>query len=368
MAQRLANGRVSQPTLKTHTLPKVSCPSIQNLVVRVHSDGIEPLDVVMAAARWFRAATPAVALPAAEPIAEGDEVLVDLVAFQKGRVVPMSARNDVWLDESTDEWLPGLRAACQGRRGHESLVVPVAIAAERQPWTEYAGSTLHYAVDIKLVQRRKYDEQSNRQALERAGLASESELTPVLLGRLAEERLRLLGVEVRTAVVDAMLSRAAEIPIPAEMITDELLALWKVTDGTALVERRLDVAQIDHARTTWLAHASLRAEIAQNLRRACLLAAVLAEHEPTLVVDEVLEWIRLAGDRLGKDAGELRQAIAKESATSNRMSLGFGLELAERFLVAAAEVIVVDAAGGEVRMSGPEFLARLPAPAILLDG
>jgi len=47
--------------------------------------------------------------------------------------------------------------------------------------------------------------------------------------------------------------------------------------------------------------------------------------------------------------------------------MGFGLDLTERFLVAAAEVIIVDAAGGEVRMSGRELLARLPAPAIVLD-
>jgi trigger factor len=336
-------------------LPQVRCPSLDDIAVRVAGEALTADELEDTIERWFHAQSPVEMLAPKDPIEAGDEVWVDLVAFFDGHVVPMSIRRDLCLDADSDIALPGLRAAARGRRARESFHTPVTLPEFLAPWSDVAGKTVVYAVDILRVARRSRREATDRQSLARAGLETVEQLAVVLAGQLARERLRSLEQRCRQAVVDVVMARAEDIVVPESMIDDEILAAWQLADGQALTARNFDVAEIAHVREAWRTHAPLRATVAASLRRASVLSAVASTLELPRRAEYARAWATAIGERVGVPAPEVARALAADDAKDTRLTMALAIEIAERALVERATIDVVDAAGRVERVDGREI-------------
>lgn len=360
LQHKLAKSAVAKPLVRTHVLPEARCPSLDDIVVQLAGEALTVDELEDTIERWLHTQRPVELLGPKDRIEPGDEVWVDLLAYADGHVVPMSARRELCLDADSDIALPGLRAAARGRRARESFHAPVTLPAFLAPWSDVAGKTVVYAVDILRVARRSRSEAIDRQSLARAGLETVEQLAVVLAGQLARERLRSLEQRCRQAVVDVVMARAEDIVVPESMIDDEILAAWQVADGPVLTARRFDVAELAHVREAWRTHAPLRATVAASLRRASVLSAVASTLELPRHTEYARSWVTALGARLGVPPGEIARALAADDAQDPRLTMALTIELAERALVERATIDVVDAAGhlervdGRVILSSPE--------------
>lgn len=308
---RKLNAVPIEQALKTDPvpLPKVTAPSLDDLEVKVpRPKDLTRDDLLIRFEQLRRAAATRRERALREPVASGDDVVLDLLAFAKGKLVPFTARADLQTELAPVPHLPGFHEALVGQKVGASLAIKVTFP-EAYPGPEYRNVPVIYQVDIRAAHELKLpapDDPKFLKSLARGATLDEvmSQLAKELEAELCDE-LRLDGYNL---VLDEVARRTA-MEVPKAAVDEEIRRHWGAVEGKMLASKNFTSAEQQEALDGWLTAPSLRAEAERRIRVSAALAAIIERDKLELTPLVAKELIGASLASCGLEVKEMTQAL-----------------------------------------------------------
>jgi trigger factor len=235
-----------------------------------------------------------------DEVVEGDEVLLDVVAYSNGKLIPFSVRVDWWAEMAPEPLLPGFFEELLGDQ--VGVTVPMDLTLPDTYAVEsLRGTTARFIVEIKAAREVAQVDPESPELLARLGLGSTLDET---LDRIAEtlfdEREEEAERVLRERVLDALVQRT-EVELPASMVDQELRSRWARLEYPALVRKDFSSEELEEAWEGWRTDLLTRLDAEWRLRGAIALRAIIERDDLQPAPEEVVE---------------LRDAIAETTGSS----------------------------------------------------
>jgi FKBP-type peptidyl-prolyl cis-trans isomerase (trigger factor) len=327
-------------------LPNLECPDIDDIEVELDvPEAPSKDDIDEAILHWAKSLSDVRTRAAGEQLSDTDELVVDLVGYAGGHVVPMSAKRAVSLEGEAETLLPGLRRAALKHKVGDSFVVGIRFPLDH-PFAPVAGASITYAVDILAALERRPLDMDEAELFRRAHLQSEEELVAAFGRVLDAERWVDFLSAVRQRAVDEAIRRTPRFEVPKAAIDEEILARWTAEEGMMLRARSIPNDEINRTMAYALADSSLRAEAEESIKAFCVLGAIAQKHEAELDKKVIGERIRQLSAVVRRSNGEtpFRFDDDKESLRFAELMV---YEMALALLM--SRVMVALRSGGECR-------------------
>jgi trigger factor len=301
-------------------LPPVEAPSLEGLEVTVPAEKVTVEELEERFAELRRQHAEVRPRDLGEPIALGDEVLVDVVGHCNERMIPFSARVDAWLEMAPEPSLPGFFEALAGVPVGSCVDVELTVPDDH-PIPEFRGAPALFRVDIKAAREVRLPEPENPEFLAALGMgANLDEVMETLALEVANELEGRLRIKAENLVLDAVAART-NVQVPPALVDEEIHRRWLFAEGSGLQERGLSKEELDEAFAGWKAHPEIRAEVEWRLRIGLALGAIVKRDglQPTPefaaeVVDEVAATSEVTREEILDLVKSDKQVAAKLAA------------------------------------------------------
>ncbi len=289
---------LTEQRLEPSMFPEVPIPSFEGVVVEVPAP--PPLTEEEIQETFERLAyESAVRYPRApgQAVQQGDEVIVDLVGYMGGFLLPMTAHEKMRLILEPDVFLPGFGAQLIGTPVGQAKMIEVVLPADFA--VEMArGVGAVFAVEVRDAFRLVLPEASDPALFQRMGLGADLPQTlESVMALLLDQRARKMAQDGVRILLETLLLRASFDVLPA-LVDAEIQNWWRQTEGRFLIEKGLAQEDLETSLMGWLEDPSLRLDATFRLKSALFLYAV-AKH-----ADLVGDRVELKGF-LGEVAGAL---------------------------------------------------------------
>ena len=333
MQEHLLRGKLDRaPLAKAKTrveeLPDVPPPDLTDFTVDVPVP--PPITEAMmqtAAAELARAHGTAEFREGDSVVQPGDEVLVDLVAYANGRVVPGSAKPQVWLTEDDEPALPGLRAVLNGQVVGKSVWSKVRFG-EDAPAPFLVDQQLVYAVDLLAARAVTPAALDDPTLLEAAGVEDVDQLLELVYQGLEAEREQTALHFAQLAVANALQDRVADVDIAASIVDAELAHRWNETEGALLRDKGVSIDDQAHARDAFVTDPARRAEMNHGLRTAMALGALAKAERLKLDPEDLDRWLQQVAVLEKQTVDDIRAALQADTETHEAVGQALLLEKA----------------------------------------
>ncbi|MFP2925267.1 peptidylprolyl isomerase [Pyxidicoccus sp. 3LG] len=257
-------------------LPSVQAPSLEGLAVEAPAPApVTEDDIVASFDALCRERAPRRERAPGEEVAAGDDVLLDVLGYANGRLIPFSVRTDWWTEVAPEPHLPGFFEALVGATVGLSLGVELVLP-ETYAVSSLRGATAHFLVEVKAAREvtpLDGDSKTLLATLE-AGATLEDVLRQ-LAEALVEEREEEARRELHERVLDALVQRT-EVDLAEGLIDEEIRHRWAVVEYPALVARGFTADELADAWEGWRTDAATRLDAEWRLRVALALQAIAA--------------------------------------------------------------------------------------------
>ena len=330
LTQALATGAV--------TLPQVEAPSLAGIEVTVpRPDDITEGQLLQRFHEIARAHAETRPREPGQAIELGDDVLVDVLGYAGGKLIPFSARSGFWMELAPLPELPGFSEALVGKTVGEGVEVAVTLPAD-YPVEALRGAPARFIVDLRGAIAVTMPDTDSDDFLQRVGRGSTlDELMADLLEELETELADLLWVEAQDRVLDEVASRT-RVEVPNSLVDEEIRRRWGMSEGKALAGKDFTAEEQTEALEGWLRDPETRSEAERRLRISLALKAV-AERDRLVVTpelrDELLEELLPAW---GLSPNEAKQAMAQDPALRSQIDAMLPHLLAVRHVMERAKV------------------------------
>lgn len=293
-------------------LPRVEAPSLENLSITLTPPPAFTPEQVQE--RFLELARPLATeryrYPS-EKLAWGDEVLLDIVGYSNGRLIPFSVRTGEWLPLAADPMLPGFYEALVGRSPRQKLTVDLTLPGN-YPIESLRGAPARFSIQVQGAREVTYPELDSPAFLRAFGRgATLAEATRSVLRQMEEEATQLLHCQAQRQVLAEVAART-RVRIPAELIDEEIRRRWSATEGRAMSELDFDAARRGEALAAWLKDTSTRAEVEFRLRVGLALGAICKRDGLTLTPARVEKVLRDEAQAAGVSVHEVAEALRSE--------------------------------------------------------
>jgi trigger factor len=293
-------------------LPTVEAPSLEGLSVTVPAP--EGFTVEQVQARFEELARPLATERARSPeeeIAWGDEVLLNIVGYSNGKILPFSVRTNVWLPLFPEPMLPGFYETLVGHSPGASLVVDIELSAE-YPVESLRGAPARFLVDIQAAREVTYPDPEDPAFLEAFGRGKTlDEATRSVVAQMENEHTQLLLFQAQQLVLNAVAERT-QVEIPQSLIDEEIRRRWGSTEGRSLAELDFTEEEQEESLATWLNDPETRVEAEQRLKIGLALGAICKRDKLTLTPEYVEKVISDEARAAGMTVDEAAQALRAE--------------------------------------------------------
>jgi trigger factor len=293
-------------------LPTVEAPSLEGLSVTVPAP--ESFTVEQVQARFEELARPFATERARSPeeeIAWGDEVLLNIVGYSNGKILPFSVRTNVWLPLFPEPMLPGFYETLVGHSPGASLVVDIELAAE-YPVESLQGAPARFLVDIQAAREVTYPDPEDPAFLQAFGRGKTlDEATRSVVAQMEEEHAQLLLLQAQQLVLNEVAERT-QVEIPESLIDEEIRRRWGATEGRSLAELDFTEEEQEESLQTWLKDPETRLEAEQRLKVGLALGAICKRDKLTLTPEYVEKVLSDEARSAGLTLDEAAQALRAE--------------------------------------------------------
>jgi trigger factor len=224
-----------------------------------------------------------------EKVAEGDDVVLDVLGYAHGRLIPFSVRSNWTTEVAPDPALPGFFAALVGVRVGDSLMISITMPEDAPEALRNAEA--RFLVEVKQAFEVEPIEQSPATWPQRLGAPDLETALERLASEFEAETAEAAEAEILERLLDAVAERT-EVEVPSEVIDREVELAWQRLERPHLVAHDFSRTELDEALEGWLADDDTRAQAERRLRVTAGLDAVVSQYG--LAVD--------AGDRLELEA------------------------------------------------------------------
>lgn len=293
-------------------LPEVEAPSLEGLSITIPAP--EGFTAEQVQQRFLELARPHATERYRSPkerIAWRDEVLLTIVGYSNGRLIPFSVRKDVWLLLEPEPLLPGLYEALVGRSPNEGLVVDLTLPAE-YPVPALRGTPATFLVHIQAAREVTYPELESPAFLQIFGRgATLAEATRIVVQQMASEHAQLLAAHARQRVLDEVAART-QVRIPSELIDQEIRQRWTVSEGQTVRELNFTETEQLESLHAWLQDEATRSEVEQRLRLGLALGAICQRDGLTLTPERVEKLLQEEASAAGLTLEQVLASLRAE--------------------------------------------------------
>jgi len=254
-------------------LPSVEAPSLEGLTVALEAP--EPLteeELVDRFESLRRAHAERRERKAGEAVALEDEVLLDVLGFADGRLLPFSARENWWADVVPDPLLPGFFESLVGAVVGQSFGIELKLP-DTHPAEALRGHTARFLVDVKAARELKLLAEDSPELLKRLGGATLTDVLQRLAEELARERVEEMERLARERVLDLLVERA-RVDLPPALVDEEIRRQWAEAERPLLVHKDFQPDELQEALDGWLKDPLTRAAAEWRLNLALVLRAI----------------------------------------------------------------------------------------------
>jgi trigger factor len=300
-------------------LPPVQAPSLEDLAVTVPTpEGFtvdEVRDRFLEMARPYATERPR--LPT-EPLAWGDEVLLNLAGYSNGRLIPFSVKTNVWLPLEPEPLLPGLYEAIVGQVPTDGLVVDLTLPDD-YPVESLRGAPARFLVHIQAAREVTYPDLESPEFLQEFGRGKTiEEATESIIEQMKEEHTQLLLLQARQQVLGEV-ARRTEVEISPALVDEEIRRRWGATEGVSVAELNFTDEEQEESLNTWLQDDELRVEVELRLRIALALGAIVKRDGLTLTPAHVEKVLRDEAEAQGLEPSEVAASLRAEPEQQARI-------------------------------------------------
>lgn len=296
-------------------LPEVPMPSLEGIEINVPAaDPVTEEDILERFEQlYYTQCVKRNPREAGEAIQMGDELLLDLLGYMGGKIIPFSANENMVLRLEPDVLQPGLGTQLEGTAVGDTKVVTIPfedLDANGQKQT----FKLAFVCQVKGAASLDYPAADTPEVLEQIGLGSDiQEVYQVLAERINEERAHMMVVDGMNMALQAVADRIEE-PVPLQLIQDEIRNAWGKTEGKYLLEKGLSRQDQDAALEGWLADETTQATARKRLKLMMTLMAFAREDEQGIEIEELEGFVEQFSDSVGIDLDIWRESITEDDA------------------------------------------------------
>ncbi|WP_224245730.1 trigger factor [Hyalangium gracile] len=326
LAEANMRRKVEQSTLvralssESVELPKVKPPSLEGLEVTVpRAPDITEQALLERFHELRREHATRRQRAVGEPVAEGDLVVVDVLAFAFGKLIPFSIRSDFRTELAPIPALPGFLEGLVGHKVGEQVRVPVKLPAS-YPAEWLRGVEAQFVVDLKQAWQLTLPEEESPEFLARLGRGKTlEEVMGSIASELEEELIDSLWIEAEQRVLDEVAERT-QVELPASLIDEEIRRLWGRTEGRILALRGLPTADQEALLQSWLSDPGQRLEAERRLRVSLGLGALIESQGLKLEEAQIHGLLERVAPQLGMKREEVLQALKTDRAVARTVA------------------------------------------------
>ncbi|QRK04339.1 peptidylprolyl isomerase [Archangium violaceum] len=256
------------------TLPDVPAPSLEGLrVAAIPPAPVTREDLLERLEALFHERAPRRERAPDERVALGDEVLLDVIGYAHGALIPFSVRVDWRVLVAEDPLLPGFFEGLVGARVGLSMAVELQLP-DTYGVAALRGATARFLVDVKAAYELQPLDFESPELLPRLGLgATLEEAMRHIAEALADEREEEAWLALQERVLDALVERT-EVDIPERLVDEEIRLRWLELEQPVLASKNFTLEEMEEAWRGWSQDPLTRRDAELRLRVAVALRAI----------------------------------------------------------------------------------------------
>lgn len=295
-------------------LPEVPMPSLEGLEIHVpaaaevtEQDILERFEQI-----YYTKAVKRTPRAFGESIQLGDELVVDLLGFLEGRIIPFSANQDLVLRLEPDILQPTLGTQLVGTPVGDTKVVTIGMADEDE-FGQQRQLTAAFVVEVKAASTLEFPPADAPESLEAMGFDKDdiNHAYRAIAENVTSERGTMMFIQGTNMALNAAADRI-KVPVPHKLIQDEIRSAWSSTEGQYLMQKGLSRQDMDTALEGWLQDEETQQTARQRLKVMMVLLAFAREDEQAIELEELEGFVNQMADTVGVDIEEWRGAIADD--------------------------------------------------------
>ena len=304
----------------TKHLPEVEAPSLEDLSVTVPAPAlVSPEQILARFSELRRARAEVQERREGEPVEPGDEVLVDLVGYHAGRVLPFSVRTRRWLFLDARTEPPGLVEGLVGTPVGSSTTVEATLS-DTHPTPALEGARSVFAITLHAARKVSLPDETDPVLLDDIGLGASLEETMDGIARMLEDELiPQLYEEARQLVLDEVGLRA-RMDLPELLIDEEIRRRWHEREGRHLVSMGVSLEDQEAALSAWRSDSGTRAEVERSLRVSLSLGAIAKRDGIVVDKEALLAYLEGMAEGASVPLSDLVDAVRQDPSLQKLLS------------------------------------------------
>ncbi|MFP2933978.1 peptidylprolyl isomerase [Pyxidicoccus sp. 3LG] len=299
-------------------LPAVQAPSLEGLTVALEApaplteqDLVDRFDSLRRQHANRRERSPG------EDVGPEDEVLLDVLGFANGRLMPFSTRENWWVSTAPDPMLPGFFEALVGAKVGQSFGIELTLP-DTYVVESLRGQKARFLLDVKAARELKLLEDDSPELLKRLGMGTLTDVMRHLADDLAREHTEEMERLTQERVMDVLVERA-QVGLSKALVDEEIRRRWAETERPVLARKSLQPDELQEALEGWLSDPLTRADAARRLTLALVLRAIATRDgvQPDRAATDALidDLARLSG----VSRQELGKTVKEDPALARRL-------------------------------------------------
>lgn len=310
MRQMAEKAPVAFTEVDTAGLPVIDFPNVGGMEIRVPALPLVSPESVMERFELVYYDTCVERSPRApgEPVQLGDEILIDMVCYAGGKIVPFNAHENLRLRLESNSIRPGLGDALVGTPVGDTKLIPLTIPVEDVFGAKTDGKIV-FVVDVKAAASLTFPKSDAPETLKKIGLGKTLDDTYGYIAReLGEERAGLMLSKGVNMTLDAIADRVVT-PVDEALVDAEIRAQWSKAEGRFLTDKGLSRQDLDDALEGWLRDAETRETARQRLKITMAILAYARQETDDITPEEVEAFFEGYAADNGIDLKKWRAAL-----------------------------------------------------------
>jgi trigger factor len=286
-------------------------PSLEDLRATVPPPPrVRKEDVIARVEQYRRELGAITPLARGEKVARGDEVMLDVVAYAEGKILPFASEVGKKMELKPDPELPGFA------EGVEGMAVGSVKKIELRLPPTWADASLKLApatfeVELRAARRVKPASVTDPAFLAKLGGGTITDVGKRVAVQLEQER----RAEAEGRGVKEVLTKLAgrvSYKVPPEDVDAEIRSRWEQVEGKLLAQRKVPEGLRKKALEAWLTRTRLREEVALELKVSLVLLAVGEREGITVKPDALLQEAAPVLGGMGLTEEKAKQQLEKD--------------------------------------------------------
>jgi trigger factor len=249
---------------------------------------------------------------AGQKIAEGDEIVCDIIGYAAGRVIPYSVMYGFRMRVIRGQPFPGLAEGLIGATHGTKVVVQVPALPRDYRVAALRGAAAEFHVHVRSCARVQILEPNDPALLKALDRGSTlSEVFEKLAFEMTVEREEKLSDDAREFVT-GYLAQTVNVDVGSELVSRLVERLWEQYEGAMLTKMGATTETRKQALEGWLADETIRADSAHRIAVSIALRIFANEQEIEISPEELEEYIRKAAEAAGQDPAEVIRCMTED--------------------------------------------------------